>query len=177
PSREGQLPFTATVPISGTGRWTSDGSSSGTLPVLDINPTPAASSLPGDLTVVTHGTTETLLFSADDGVRGRELWASDGTPAGTRLVADTNVVTPSASANPAYLTNVNGTLFFAATNGISGTELWKSNGTPAGTLRVKDIHPGVPDSAPSNLMNVNGTLFFTANDGAHGIELWTSAGT
>ena len=29
-----------------------------------------------------------LLFAADDGVSGRELWASDGTGAGTLLVKD-----------------------------------------------------------------------------------------
>jgi ELWxxDGT repeat protein len=31
---------------------------------------------------------DVLFFAADDGVNGRELWRSDGTAAGTGLVAD-----------------------------------------------------------------------------------------
>ena len=31
---------------------------------------------------------DTVLFAADDGVHGRELWRTDGTAAGTAMVAD-----------------------------------------------------------------------------------------
>src|SRR5262249_28675625 len=50
------------------------------------------------------------------------LWQSDGTAAGTRLVADLNPG-PLAS-DPSYLINANGTLFFSADDGIHGNELW-----------------------------------------------------
>jgi ELWxxDGT repeat protein len=59
---------------------------------------------------------ETLFFSANDGTGERKLWQSDGTAAGTVLVA--NLI-------PRSLTNVNGTLFFSANDGIHGDELWK----------------------------------------------------
>lgn len=100
----------------------------------------------------------------------RALWRSDGSEAGTIVVAD---VTPS------QLTDVNGTLFFVAADADKGTELWKSNGTPAGTEVVADINPGSGSSSPVQLTNVNGTLFFVANDGgfASGRELWKSDGT
>ena len=52
----------------------------------------------------------TLFFTANDGTDGWRLWQSDGTAAGTVLVANL-----AASA----LTNVNGTLFFSADDGDS----------------------------------------------------------
>src|SRR5262245_41433484 len=57
----------------------------------------------------------TLFFVADDGVKGRELWKSDGTAAGTVLVKD---IRPGSGGSigffDPYLTNVNGMLFFTA---------------------------------------------------------------
>ncbi len=50
--------------------------------VADIHPW--SGSGPESLTVVG----KTVFFSATDGTNGRELWATDGTPVGTRLVRD-----------------------------------------------------------------------------------------
>src|SRR5271166_5527277 len=73
----------------------------------DINLTPLVTN-PVDLVVVGA----TLFFSGIDAGHGKELWRSDGTQAGTKLVADINPG-PGGS-NPYYLTNVNGSLFFSA---------------------------------------------------------------
>src|SRR5262245_6581774 len=71
----------------------------------------------------------TAYFAATDGDHGRELWKSDGTAAGTALVAD---ISPGPSSSQPYnLTVVDGTLFFTAFG-----ELWKSDGTAAGTTLV-----------------------------------------
>jgi ELWxxDGT repeat protein len=137
--------------------------------LLDVNPG-SANSNSNSFTPVNG----LVYFSAVD-EHGRELWASDGTAAGTYLVKDINPGTT--SSNPYYLTNVSGTLFFSANDGIHGIELWRSNGTAAGTTLVQDIHPGPNYSYPGRLTNVNGTLFFTADDGTHGGELWESNGT
>ena len=63
-----------------------------------------------------------MYFSAYDGVHGRELWQSDGTGAGTAMVADINP--GSVGSSYGGFTNVNGTLYFSADDGVYGSELW-----------------------------------------------------
>ena len=71
--------------------WKSDGTTAGTVLVKDINPgltagypNVPASSEPYGLTALDGQ----LLFTANDGIHGDELWKSDGTAAGTVLVKD-----------------------------------------------------------------------------------------
>jgi len=115
-----------------------------------------------------------LFISADDGLVGRELFATDGTAAGTSLVKDINA---NASADPDNLVVVNGSAYFVATSGMTGRELWKTNGTVAGTVLVKDIRSGSSDASPNNLTAVGDTLYFSARDDTNGEELWKSDGT
>ncbi len=126
---------------------------------------------PGSLT----GMNGVAYFAAFDPVNGRELWKSDGTPAGTLLLKD--IFPGAAGSAPADLAVVNNTLYFTADDGRSGRELWKSNGTAAGTVRVKDIVAGTGGSAPTYLVGVGNTLYFAAGDAAAGTELWKSDGT
>jgi ELWxxDGT repeat protein len=62
-----------------------------------------------------------VYFAASDELHGRELWQTDGTPAGTALVAD--IRAGPLSSSPAELTRVGDTLYFAA-RGESGRVLW-----------------------------------------------------
>ena len=77
------------------------------LEVFDIFPGSSSSS-PSNL-IAFNGN---LFFSANDGTSGRELWKSDGTEAGTTLVADIRPGSGYFGSNPSNLTDVNGTLFF-----------------------------------------------------------------
>ncbi|NVJ16948.1 hypothetical protein HV826_22720 [Myxococcus sp. AM010] len=123
---------------------------------------------------LTHGN-EALLFSATDGVWGREPWVSVGVASGTRPLLDVNTGVPGSDAGPFIQGGT--TTYFAAKSGMHGRELWKTDGTTEGTALVKDISSGALGSAPEHLTFYDGVLYFTANDGVHGRELWRSDGT
>ena len=93
--------------------------------VADINPN--GSSAPG----LMHATGNTILFRADNGLTGLELFKSDGTSAGTVIVKD--IYPLLFTSDPKYLTEVAGLLYFSATDGTSGYGLWRTDGTEAGT--------------------------------------------
>jgi ELWxxDGT repeat protein len=146
--------------------------------VKDINTQlySSASSAPADFAAIGA----VLYFRAADDPHGRELWKSDGTPAGTRLVKDIYPGQDSSIADfPLHneMVSLNGLLYFAATDGETGVELWSSNGTEDGTTLVKDIRPGRLGSGIRSLIAINGWLFFSADDGQTGFELWKSDGT
>jgi ELWxxDGT repeat protein len=149
-----------TTGVGGTGieLWRTDGTEAGTTLVKDINTTTAtASSDPGCLTVVPNPLVppsdpnyETLYFAAADGLNGRELWKSDGTPQGTVMVADINPGYGSSS--PGQLIAVAGQVVFNCLNGLC-----KSDGTAAGTVGDVSL---VPDASPSRFVELNGVVYF-----------------
>lgn len=183
--------------------WSSDGTARGTRRILNVNPfeeaghssqceTVPLSSSPGP--GVSFGSF--ALFAADDLLHGRELFASDGTGEGTRLVADLNPrrkrnpqFTPGSSefgperigvgSDPSDLVRAGNRAFFVADDGTTGRELWVSNGQRRGTRRVADLVPGRVGSAPHDLVAVGEDLyFFAANPaGESGEGLYRTDGT
>ena len=124
------------------------------------------------------------VFALDDGVHGTELWRTDGTAAGTRLLLDINP--GKASSDPAGFTVLNGVAYFRADDGTNGTEIWRTDGTVSGTTIVTDIdsRPAVPGGTAGNgAVNfpypavLNGIMYFPAIDSTGDAELWRSDGT
>jgi ELWxxDGT repeat protein len=112
----------------------------------------------------------------NDSTHGVELWFSDGTPAGTRLIKD--IFPGWGSSLPVDFTRFGDTVVFQANDGVHGTELWRSDGTTAGTYMLADIGPG-SQSFGGTLPGVaiDGVLYFAADDGVTGNELWRTDGT
>jgi ELWxxDGT repeat protein len=121
----------------------------------------------------------TIYFVAEDGVHGSELWKTDGTRSGTRLVKDINLGYP--SSNITNLIAFNNEIYFSANDGIFGFELWKSDGTPDGTVLLKNIKPETLEfdysSNPSNFRVFNNAVYFTAADEWNRADIWKTDGT
>ena len=123
------------------GLWASDGSVSGTQQIASLQLNSDLGYYDGSETGVAHfvASLDLLFFSADDGVNGNELWVSDGTAAGTRLVKD---IYPGAlSSKPAMFKSGEGYLLFIAEDEDGRAKLWRSDGTEVGTSMIKDIDP------------------------------------
>ena len=119
-----------------------------------------------------------VLFAADDGTNGRELWKSDGTALGTSIVTDLNPGLPEAFdpfGSPGFVL-VGTDLYFKGNDGASGLEVWKSDGSGAGTIQISDIRQGTNDARITQFASVGTTLFFPARNGAVQ-TLWMSDGT
>lgn len=145
--------------------WRSDGTTSGTTRVKDINPGTAPSQ-PRNLTVVK----DQLFFVADDGVHGRELWSSDGTSTGTKLHAD--IAVGKLGSEPSELTAVEEYLFFSAYTGAGGREAWVSDTREQGAFEVQGIAPGAMHANPSDFVRSGWDLYFVASDSTdYGREL------
>jgi len=166
--------FAATPSSSTTGGeiWASDGTEAGTYQIKNIASNANQSSV--DVTLEMEQLGNQIIFFANDGFNGKELWKSDGTDEGTQMVKDINPGNYHSS--PDNFVNSNNSFFFRTTqydaSGFS-YRLWKSDGKPDGTVQLKNF--GV--SNVSNLTDVNGTLFFAGGNSANGEELWKSDGT
>jgi ELWxxDGT repeat protein len=187
----GRLLFAADDGRFGRELWASDGTAAGTVQVRDINPgrSPGAPSRCEDLphsperrdmglssdpeSLVLLGSR--ALFTADDGSLGRELWITNGTFRGTRLVAD---LLPGAQGSaPHDLVRFGTRVYFLATNDGMGESLWRTDGTAAGTVRVHDL---LLDGHPSwgrSLTVAGSRLYFTVYNETTGAELWASTGS
>lgn len=111
----------------------------------------------------------TLLFSAANPTTGVELWKSNGTKAGTQILAD--LIPGTISSFPQQFTRVGDVCYFVAGSLIAPSQLWKTDGTAAGTVMVREL------SDVSSLANIKGTLYFTTNFASNGYDLWKSSGT
>lgn len=181
------LLFAAQSFTTGVELWKSDGTNAGTNLLMDINTGNAGldGSDPANFFVFNT----IVLFTATDATHGKEIWKTDGTPAGTVLVKDINPGIASFSDQeiapgftiPFFLGfhTFNNRVYFQANDGISAGELWSTDGVPANTAMVKDIVSSTTLSLIFVVDGVNypGKLIFPVSDGLSRSELWETDGT
>lgn len=168
----GLLYFTAATSSNGRELWKSDGTEAGTVMIKDILPG-STSSIKEDYFKENNGFitfNNEMYFSASDESNGIELWKSDGTEAGTKIVKNINV--GSKNSNPKEFTVVDNLLYFQARDSDHGSELWKSDGTEVGTKIVADVLPGPSDSNPIFITDIGNDLYFKATTENNGIQVF-----
>lgn len=164
--------------VTGFELWRTDGTGAGTYLVKDINPGIESCLLLTNAKQYFTQLNGFIYFGAAEPVNGAELWKSDGTEAGTTMVANIDPTVPSIpnmGSNPAFFCTYNNAVYFSAYRTVDGRELWKTDGTASGTVLVKDIAAG--DGAPSGLIVHNGMLYFSAYHPNENYTLYKSNGT
>ena len=110
---------------------------------------------------------EHVAFAAADAGHGAEPWITDGTPAGTHMLAD--VYPGPLGSQPRWFAVSGSQVFFSAYEPASGREIWRSDG--ATTALALDLVVGAESSRPTYLTPVEGELYFAARAPSAGVEL------
>jgi ELWxxDGT repeat protein len=157
----GNICFAATTDGKQT-LWTSDGTAAGTRQINAQHPIVVLNF--SSLTAIA----ETLYFAGSNSLNGTEPWKSDGTDAGTVMIANLTV-DPIPSSGPRDMVAAGDWVYFEAWDGTVALSapwpLWRSDGTPEGTVKLAD-------SSTLPYVLLGRSLLFNNKDG-----IWISDGT
>lgn len=158
-----------------TGRepWVTDGTSVGTELLADLSPGTPGSVVQNAETFPTIGALGKYIVALSDGRVGNEVWVTDGTAAGTKLLKD---ITPGVTSSFAeFMTKVGDRVYFRANQGGTagiGYEVFRTDGTPEGTGLAFDLNPGglTSHSYPQGFQSFAGGMFLFATSASTGWE-------
>jgi ELWxxDGT repeat protein len=162
---DGKLYFSSNDENKTSGFFVSDGTKSGTRRVTSQHIYPR-----GLVVCDKH-----FYFSAT-GLEGEgtEIWVSDGTDSGTKVLKD--IREGQASSMPSNLVALKTRVYFIADDGVNGKEVWVIDGNE--TKLFFETRTGSESSDPGELTVVGEKLYFTAKrDNSSVRMLWVSDGT
>ena len=162
----GRLFLRCQVPGQSPRLLVSDGTFSGTLPLLE--------GLVLGNSLIAAG--DRVFFMGPGG-----LWSSDGTAAGTGAVP-MPAPPPTITSLEAWNASSGSVLYFVASTPATGDELWRTDGTAAGTFMLRDIEPGPVSGIElfgslGRITAAAGVVVFEGWTTAAGREVWKSDGT
>ncbi len=114
-----------------------------------------------------------VYFRAEDH-RGNNVWMTDGTAAGTRVLRNLSgyeFLAIREPLGPRLAVGIGGDPV------VTGAEPWVTDGTLAGTRALGDLKSGPEPSQPTDFTELGAGVLFVADDGVHGRELWFTDGT
>lgn len=150
---------------NGAEPWMTDGTETGTSIVKDINTFNAtAGSGPSNFAEYKGK----VYFSASNGLEnGAELWVTDGTEPGTKMLKD--IIPGTTGSFPEKMMVHKNKLYFLLTNTGNVRQLWESDGTESGTKLLSSV------ASASSLISYNDNLYMVGRVGSNdliGIELY-----
>jgi ELWxxDGT repeat protein len=181
--QEEKLFFQAYADATGIELWVTDGTLNGTTLVKDINPGEDSSlddigTFEKESAALMNGT---LVFFADDGIHGKELWTSDGTVNGTFMLADIaegpDSVTVLHNSNGAFVQHGRKLVFGVLASEGSEPAFWVTDGTIRGTqpLGEDSIFSGI---IVKSLVDLDDKLLFIGlPENERDLYLYASDGT
>ncbi|MEM6806124.1 MAG: hypothetical protein AAF696_32300, partial [Bacteroidota bacterium] len=166
--------FVADTRDEGEELWISDGSEAGTSLFMDIAPGQRGAFRLQNFGFLPSfaGLDSLLIFTADDGTNGVQLWRTNASPSGTfalqdsmtfRSIGDMHVFKDQA--------------IFVEFDVISGAEIWITDGSESGTKRLLSPNLTSFSQNPDILYADEDLCFFSLRTGDTGIELWRTDGT
>src|SRR5262249_38240065 len=172
----GKVIFSATDPTAGREPWISDGTAAGTVRLMDINPGPGDSNDGASMHTAQLG--GVVWFAGSTPALGRELYRTDGTPAGTSRVAD--LAPGPVDGDPRPLGDLGPCVLFSVYSTTVGVELWRLAPPATVPLLLADFHPGRPQGSmlsPARAAALGRRLHLPAFHPASGAEPCRTDGT
>jgi ELWxxDGT repeat protein len=112
------------------------------------------------------------ISTAGPAPRDTQLWVTDGTRAGTRLLRRPLSLSDEYG-SPVYAVSGRLAFFSAYEMEGAGIEPWLTDGTTEGTRRLHDVAPGGESSYPRSFTRVGDRVFFSAFDDTRAGQLWS----
>jgi ELWxxDGT repeat protein len=165
---DGILYFVANDGSNGYQLWKSDGSTTGTQRITDIQEGGLVDRPAGLI-----GFNDKMFFSTN-----QDIWSSDGTTLGTSI-AIPGITERGFIHDPGFV-KLDDFYVFNVNDGIHGFELWRTDGTTENTFMVTDLNPGPAHGfgfGGFGLGILNGQIVFLGGDPVTGGELWKTDGT
>lgn len=168
-----RLVFVADDGLTGKRFWTSLGTPATVAPLTGCDgECPMPSSFFQDIPM--KSLAGRVLFAARDSAHGIELWSTDGTGPGTRLVRD--LCPGNCDSEPRRFSELDGKLLFA-TGSFFASGFWLTDGTASGTMRLTPADQDLELSEEAGIAKAGNDFLFVGNGAGRSKQLWASNGS